>query len=418
MRLSVQKRRRALVIIGIRIVKECKKETWISSFARVNLHPTYRKPFPEFMKKISQFIRGGTQFVEEDLYPSPAKKFKMLPQFWKGMQPSERRVAMTILNSHGGKYTSQCLRALKTECKLNLNQLTEIRVCMIIAKEHPETLDMDLDDIENESGANESTDNNPEIYSNSDPQAVTMEEARAEDQNLNKCLDYYQLNPKDSSGKQKFSGEALLNHMCGYRNREFAKEGSTDDDRTSKPPSLLEPSPYLDVHLYDDSLRAIKPTKQDFLRGNAMSHAHGIRAQRKMAERKLTNIGTVVGHCGVVNSDENLRKLRDSLEFAKSFAEIKRVQETEKKQKGENAQKDFEKNAPAAVRKLEKKDRNLKDLNISEIEAILFRVYNVAVEGARSKLRKVDYVKRLEKVMSKNIEKYELFLSSLAHVQS
>ena len=137
-----------------------------------------------------------------------------------------------------------------------------------------------------------------------------------------------------------------------------------------------------------------------------------------MAERKLTNIGTVVGHCGVVNSDENLRKLRDSLEFAKSFAKIKRVQETEKKQKGENAQKDFEKNAPAAVRKLEKKDRNLKDLNISEIEAILFRVYNVAVEGARSKLRKVDYVKRLEKVMSKNIEKYELFLSSLAHVQS
>ena len=46
------------------------------------------------------------------------------------------------------------------------------------------------------------------------------------------------------------------------------------------------------------------------------------------------------------------------------------------------------------------------------------RVYNVAVEGARSKLRKVDYVKRLKKEMSKNIEKYELFLSSLAHVQS
>ena len=145
-----------------------------------------------------------------------------------------RRVAMTILNSHGGKYTSQCLRALKTECKLNLNQLTEIRVCMIIAKEHPETLDMDLDDIQNESGANESTNNNPDMYSSSDPQVATMEEARTEDQNLNKCLDYYQLNPKDSSGKQKFSGEALLNHLCGYRNREFAKEGSTDDDRTSK----------------------------------------------------------------------------------------------------------------------------------------------------------------------------------------
>jgi len=145
---------------------------------------------------------------------------------------------------------------------------------------------MELDDIQNESGAKESTENNPDIYSRNDP--------RIEDQNMNKCLDYYQLNPKDSSGEPKFSGEALLNHMCGYRNREFAKTGSIDDDRTSKPPSLLEPSPDLDVHLYDDCLRAIKPTKEDFLRGNDMSHAHGIRAQRKMADRKLTNIGTLL----------------------------------------------------------------------------------------------------------------------------
>ena len=104
-----------------------------------------------------------------------------------------------------------------------------------------------------------------------------------------------------SVGEPKFSCEGLLN------------QGSINDDCTSKRPSLLEPSPYLDVHLCDDSLRAIKPIKQDFLRGNTMSHAHGIRAQRKMADRKLTNIGTVAGHCGVVNSEENLRKLRDSL---------------------------------------------------------------------------------------------------------
>ena len=38
-----------------------------------------------------------------------------------------------------------------------------------------------------------------------------------------------------------------------------------------------------------------------------------------------------------MNSDENLRKLRDSLELTRSFAEIERVQETAKKQKGEDA---------------------------------------------------------------------------------
>ena len=106
----------SLVLIGIRIVKQCKKETWISSFVRVNLHPTYGRPFPEFIKKISQFIRGGTQFVEEDLYPSPAKKFKMLPQFWKGMQPSERRVAMIVMveNIHLNVWE---------HCRLNVNSI-------------------------------------------------------------------------------------------------------------------------------------------------------------------------------------------------------------------------------------------------------------------------------------------------------
>jgi len=201
--------------------------------------------------------------------------------------------------------------------------------------------------------------------------------------------------------------------MCGFRNRKFAKEVSIDDDSAFKPSPLLEPSPYLDVHLYNDSLRAIMPTKEDFLRGNAMSHAHGIRAHRKMADRKLTNIGVVVGHCGIANSEGNLGNMMDALGFTTSLAETKRVQENEKKQKEKDVQKDLEKNVTAAMRKLEKKEHNLKDLNVSEIEAILFQVYNVTVQGAKSKLRKAEYVNMLENEMSQNIAKYDLFLSSL-----
>lgn len=60
-----------------------------------------------------------------------------------------------------------------------------------------------------------------------------------------------------------------------------------------------------------------------------------------------------------------------------------------------------------------KKKHNLKDLNVSEIEAMLFDVYDVTVQGAKSKIRKADYVIMLEKEMSKNIAKYNLFLASL-----
>ena len=72
-----------------------------------------------------------------------------------------------------------------------------------------------------------------------------------------------------------------------------------------------------------------------------MSHAHGTRAQRKMADRKLTNIGTVVGHCGVVNSKENLEKMREQYEFVSSMAEINRVTTNQKKKKDDDAQGDL-----------------------------------------------------------------------------
>ena len=142
-----------------------------------------------------------------------------------------------------------------------------------------------------------------------------------------------------------------------------------------------------------------------------MSHAHGTRAQRKMADRKLTNIGTIVGHCGLVNSKENMRRLTEQYEFVKSIAEINRKQVNEKNQKEEDAQKDLEKNAPAAAMKLETKERNVEGLYVPEIEAIFYQVYNVIMQG-KSKLRKGDYVKKLDEEMAKNIAKFELFLTS------
>eukprot|EP00957_Ditylum_brightwellii_P008027 609012-Ditylum_brightwellii.AAC.1 len=90
-----------LVLTGIRIVKQCEPQTWVSSFMQVNLHPTFRDEFAVFMRKIKQFLQAGSQFVEEDLFPSPQKKFNLLPSFWKGMNPNNRKVAMTIVNTHG-----------------------------------------------------------------------------------------------------------------------------------------------------------------------------------------------------------------------------------------------------------------------------------------------------------------------------
>lgn len=95
-----------------------------------------------------------------------------------------------------------------------------------------------------------------------------------------------------------------------------------------------------------------------------------------------------------MNSKENLEKMREQYEFVSSMAEVNRVTANEKKKKDENAQRDLEKSAPAAAKKLEKKKRDIDSLYVVKIEAILFQVYNVRMQG-KSKLRKPDYKKKL-----------------------
>lgn len=56
--------------------------------------------------------------------------------------------------------------------------------------------------------------------------------------------------------------------------------------------------------------------KKDFLQGSAMSYAYEIRPRCKMTGMNVTNIETVLGHFSVANSEENLPKMCDALEFA------------------------------------------------------------------------------------------------------
>jgi len=48
---------------------------------------------------------------------------------------------------------------------------------------------------------------------------------------------------------------------------------------------------------------------------------------------------------------------------------------------------------------------------VPEIEAILYRVYNISLSG--SKLRKPDYVRALERELGTNLGKYEAFVKTL-----
>ena len=230
-----------------------------------------------------------------------------------------------------------------------------------------------------------------------------VQEAMAAAAKQSDGLDEFQLVPKDAHGNPKLKGVELLDHMCRLRNTRSVQEGN----------NYVEPASGLDIHLQPDSLQMIQPNNKEMRHGNILRDHYGERAKRKCAQRKLNNIGLVVGQSTVVNSVENMKRMEEDLQFATACAEISRIEQIGKEEEQKKKTKEFEAHAPDAAKKLGKDPSSVGKLTKNEIEAILYTVYNATVPGSKSKLRKADYVKALEKEFAANWGKYEDFFSKL-----
>lgn len=386
-----------LVHTAMRLVRATDSKTWVTSFERVNLHPWTRKEFPAFCKKIAGHLRAGDTFKDDHVDPTAEEKFALLPSFWHGMLPAERRVVMTVLQSHAFQYTAPCLQMLHNECKLPYSQMNDVRVCVLVSREHPGCLDFDIKNLITRADVDL-------------PPPDEVLESTTGKVSLNDNLYHLMLIPKDDAGNPIITGEQLFDHMCRFRNMKHASakgKGLVDEDDV--PP--LEPSQELGVHLYDDSLKHIQPTAYDLRRGAILKDYIGNNALRKTAKRKLNSFGYIVGNSGVVNSEENMRRMREQLVMADSVAEISRLEEEDKEKEKREKNKVHDKKAPDAVTKLEGKGRVVAKLTVKEIEAILYTVYNITLGGSK---RKPDFVKALENEMASNICKYEDYLRLLA----
>ena len=86
--------------------------------------------------------------------------------------------------------------------------------------------------------------------------------------------------------------------------------------------------------------------------------------------------------------------------FVSTQAEIDRKEAADKATKRKEVAGALEEKAPDAAKKLELNRLNISSVTVDEIKGFLFKVYNKSVPGRRSKLRKPDYVKLLEKNVS------------------
>lgn len=378
-----------LLITAMRIVRATSEETWVHSFQRVNLHPFTRMEFPEFCRKIASHLRAGDIFKNDNVDTTAEEKFALLPTFWHGMTPAERKVVMTVCETHAYQYSVACITTLHVECKLMYSQMNDVRVCVLVARDHPESLDFNINELT--------------VASVAVPQAVSEENARKI--SLNDNLYHLMRIPRDGEGNPIIVGNDLFDHMCRFRNMKHAAE---DHDNDEVP--RMAPSEALDINLFKDSLMMIQPTEYDLRRGAILKDYAGNNAKRRTAKRKLNNIAVTIGNCCVVNSEENMRRQREQLIMADSVAEISRMEAEEKAVEKRAKNKVHDENAPAAAAKLEKNSRVVSMLTVKEIKAILFKVYNIILGSTR----KPDCIKALESQMGSNIDKYNDYLRLLA----
>jgi hypothetical protein len=118
---------------------------WISSYDRVNLNPLTRVSFQVWCRdRIARFLQAGEAFHPEAVHPSAEEMYALLPELWHGMTPVQKAEVQAIFSHHDESYTPSCLHQFHEECSIPYSNMSNVRVCLVFAKDHPQMLDWQL----------------------------------------------------------------------------------------------------------------------------------------------------------------------------------------------------------------------------------------------------------------------------------
>jgi hypothetical protein len=130
----------SLVHVGLYAIRGTKRDTWTRSFDACNLDPRTRVSFGDWTKRIECFLQAGESFKAEAV-----DTYLLLPSFWHGMKPDERRLVVATVQKYQG-YSIDCLKELRDVCNIPIKDMQHLQVCVECAKEHAEQLDRDAPD--------------------------------------------------------------------------------------------------------------------------------------------------------------------------------------------------------------------------------------------------------------------------------
>ena len=88
----------ALMLCGMHATRQSSPGAWIESAKKVNLHPFHRVSFEALCRRIAPFLQGGLNFKTE----TAEDKYALLPGWWHGMSPAEKKAVAAIVAAEGG----------------------------------------------------------------------------------------------------------------------------------------------------------------------------------------------------------------------------------------------------------------------------------------------------------------------------
>ena len=352
----------ALIHVALAAVRELSPNSWTYSFDKVNLKPSTRVSFPEWIKRIEHYIQGGESFKPEIL----RDPYALLSPFWHGMTPDEKQLAFSIFTAHDSTFTVACVKELNAKVHVPMTEMQNLRVAIEHARQDPSHL----------------TCGKPDTSVLEQPAAVQM--AQETVASVTKGLMSFQVVPKDDKGQPVFTRLKLFDHLCRQARRSVSE--GTD----------LVPSARLDVEYSQTQQRLLNPRAADYAMHEIAKHAHGEGAKQAMAKRKLDNLGYARGESGFANDPERMRRLTNQLNLTASIAAISKETSDAKAASSSIETAKLIEAAPAALAKLQSKNGVLQDITMDEMKALAFKHF----KGTALKGNKAAHVKELSQLIA------------------
>jgi hypothetical protein len=148
---------------------------------------------------------------------------------------------------------------------------------------------------------------------------------------------------------------------------------STTTELQKKETHLYMPNSYLDIKIKPSNIEVLKyMNAPDLSKRAIMKDCAGNGATLNLTARKLNQTGYVQRHCGLVNTEVKVRKLKNALQLSQYMATITNGQCSERAQQRVEKQIEYCTLAPVALEKLKGKNGELNKITKNEILSIIY----------------------------------------------